>query len=59
MYDLEQDGEGDITNLFIKPDKNIKKRSLEKAVKQSTECVKISDANKERILTYEDAIKCI
>lgn len=49
---------GDITGQFISPDKNIKKRYLEKAVKESTDHVKISDATKEIMLSYEDAVKC-
>ena len=58
MYDMEQDGAGEITGQFIKADKNIQRRSLEKAIKESADYVKIGEASKERMLTYEDAVKC-
>jgi hypothetical protein len=58
MYDMELPGAGDITDVFINPDKNIKRRSLEKAIKESRDYVQISETAKERVLIYEAGIKC-
>ena len=58
MFDMNQIGSGDITSSFLLPDKNVKRAALEKAVRESSGYVNISESEKKLLLDYEDSVKC-
>lgn len=58
MFDMNQAGKGDISNSFILPDKTIKEASIDRAIRESSQYVTISEAEKEILMKFEDGIKC-
>lgn len=58
MFDMNQVAAGDISNYFILPDKKVKSAVIERAVKESSQYVTITDAEKKLLLEFEDGIKC-
>jgi choloylglycine hydrolase len=58
MYNMNQQGTGDITAGFVMPDKDLKRNIIALAVAESSKYVTISDKEKERMLIYEEGMKC-
>lgn len=58
MYNMNQDDKGDITTKFTLPDKELKRSVIARAVAESSKDVPISDEEKERMLSYEEGVKC-
>ena len=58
IFDMNQEGKGDITSKFILPHKELKRKILEQAITESSSQVSISNKRKEEILSYETAVKC-
>ncbi|HEY6978200.1 MAG TPA: linear amide C-N hydrolase [Chitinophagaceae bacterium] len=58
MYNMNQQDTGDITANFILPNKELKRNVIARAVTESSKYVTISDEEKERMLIYEEEIKC-
>jgi choloylglycine hydrolase len=58
MFDMNQAGSGDITGDFIVPDKKIKEAAINKAVRESSQYVTISEADKKPLMEFEDSIRC-
>jgi penicillin V acylase-like amidase (Ntn superfamily) len=58
MYNMNQQGAGDITASFILPDKELKRNVLARAVAESSKYVTITDEEREGMLNYEEAIRC-
>jgi choloylglycine hydrolase len=58
MFDMNQAGRGDVAASFILPDKKIKQAALEKATRESSQYVSISEAEKKLLLEFEESIHC-
>lgn len=58
MFDMSQAGKGDISAFFILPDKKIKRAAIDKAIRESSQYVTISEAEKKILIEFEDKIKC-
>lgn len=58
MYNMNQGDKGDITAKFTLPDKELKRSVLTRAIAESSKDVTISDEEKERMLSYEEGVKC-
>ena len=58
VWDMNQPGNGSISNLFENFNTTINKRIVETAAKESERNVEISQANRERLWQYASAIKC-
>ncbi len=58
MFDMNQAGQGDITASFVLPDKKIKRAALEKATRESSQYVTISEGEKKLLLEFEEGVKC-
>jgi penicillin V acylase-like amidase (Ntn superfamily) len=58
MYNMNQQGTGDITASFILPDKELKRNVIARAVAESSKHVTISDEEREGLLNYEEGIRC-
>jgi choloylglycine hydrolase len=58
MYNMNQEGNGDITSDFILPDTQLKQKIVDRAFSESSKYVSISDKQKEELLSYEMKMKC-
>jgi choloylglycine hydrolase len=58
MYNMNQQGKGDITTNFILPDKELKRKVVNRAFSESSKYVSINDKQKEELLSYEMGMKC-
>jgi len=58
MYNMNQQDKGNITAKFVLPDKELKRNIIARAVAESSKDVHISDEEKERMLTYEESVRC-
>jgi len=58
MFNMNQDGNGDVSNRFILPDKKIKKQIMDQVVKESSSRVDISAKEEEELLHFEEGITC-
>jgi choloylglycine hydrolase len=58
MFNMNQEGSGDISSRFILPDKKIKEQVLHQAVTESSDRVNITKKEEESLLGFEDGIKC-
>ncbi len=58
MFDINQAAVGDISKAFTLPDKKLKRATLEKAARESSDYVSISEAEKKILLEFEYSITC-
>jgi choloylglycine hydrolase len=58
MFNMNQDGKGDISKQFILPDKKIKQQILHRAVTESSSHVTISKKEEEELLGFEAGVSC-
>lgn len=58
MFNMNQQGNGDITAKFTLPDKNIKNKIFETAMDESSNQVSFSEKSRKEILTYCETIHC-
>ncbi len=58
MFNMNQDGKGDISKQFILPDIKIKQQVLHQAVTGSSSRVTISKKEEEELLGYEAGVSC-
>jgi penicillin V acylase-like amidase (Ntn superfamily) len=58
MFNMNQGGKGDISKLFIVPDKKIKQQVLRQAVAESSSHVTISKKEEEELLNFEAGVSC-
>jgi penicillin V acylase-like amidase (Ntn superfamily) len=58
MFNMNQGGKGDISKLFIVPDKKIKQQILHQAVTESRSHVTISKKEEEELLNFEAGVSC-
>lgn len=58
MFDMNQPGNGDIASQFIPADKKIKQAVIAKAIRESSEYVTISEAEKKTLMEFEEGIRC-
>ena len=58
MFNMNQDGKGDISKLFILSDKKIKQQVLHQAVTESSSHVTISKKEEAELLGYEAGVNC-
>ena len=58
MYNMNQQGVGNITANFSEKDNKVERKILETAVKESQSRVNISNNTKEAILRYGETIRC-
>lgn len=58
MFDMNQPGLGDITASFILPDKKVKRVALEKAIKESSQYVTLTEADKKLLMEFEESVIC-
>ncbi len=58
IYDMNQQGKGEITTAFIASNREIKRRVIEQAVTESSSRVHISHETQEALLNYSDTINC-
>jgi hypothetical protein len=58
MYNMNQESKGDVTVKFMLPDKKINRNIIEQAINESSKNVTITDEEKEKLLRYEESVKC-
>lgn len=58
MFNMNQEGKGDISKQFILPDKKIKQQVLHVAVSESSNRVAISKREEEELLNYAEGVSC-
>lgn len=58
MFNMNQDGKGDISKAFILHDKKIKQQVLHQAVTESSSRVAISKKEEEELLGFEAGVSC-
>jgi penicillin V acylase-like amidase (Ntn superfamily) len=58
MFNMNQDGKGDISKQFILSDKKIKQQVLHQAVSESSSHVTISKKEEEELLDFETGVNC-
>jgi hypothetical protein len=58
MFNMNQNGKGDISKQFILSDKKIKQQILQQAVTESSSHVTISKKEEEELLGFEEGITC-
>lgn len=58
MFNMNQDGKGDISKQFILPDKKIKQQVLHQAVTESSSHVTITKKEEAELMGYEDGVSC-
>ena len=58
MFNMNQNGKGDISNQFILSDKKIKQQILHQAVTESSNRVAISKKEEEELLGFEEGVTC-
>lgn len=58
MFNMNQDGAGDVSNRFTAADKKIKAEVIKQAVSESSSRVAISKKEEEQLLSYEDGVSC-
>ena len=58
MFNMNQDGKGDISTKFILPDMKLKQELLQQAVMESISRFTITKKEEEELLHFEEGIKC-
>lgn len=58
MYDMNMEGKGDITANFTMPVQALKLKIVEQAISDSRSHVKISEEEKQKLLKFEESVKC-
>jgi len=58
MFNMNQEGGGDVSKRFILPDKKIKKEIMIQVVAESSSRVNISKKQQEDMLNFEDGVSC-
>lgn len=58
MFNMNQQGKGDIAAKFILPDKGLKNKIFEGAMDESSSQVSFSAEERKEILTYDETIHC-
>ncbi len=58
MFNMNQEGKGDISRQFILPDKKLKQKIIHQAVTESSSRVPISKKEEDILLSFEEGIKC-
>jgi len=58
MFNMNQEGGGDVSKRFILPDKKIKKEIMIQVVAESSNRVNISKKQQEDMLNFEDGVSC-
>jgi penicillin V acylase-like amidase (Ntn superfamily) len=58
MLNMDQPVKGNITKRFTARDKNLSQELLDKAIRESRSRVNISDADRNKLLNYENTVHC-
>jgi hypothetical protein len=58
MFDMNQQGNGDITGKFIGLDKELQQKTLIRAIEESSSQITIGNKERDAILSYSAGIKC-
>lgn len=58
MFNMNQDGTGDVSSRFIVADKKVKAQIMAQVVAESSSRIAISKKEEEELLSYEDGVTC-
>ena len=58
IFNMNQEGKGDITANFILPNKDLKSKIVNRAFSESSKYISVTDKQKEELLVYEMGMKC-
>jgi choloylglycine hydrolase len=58
MFNMNQDGNGDVSSRFTEANKKIKAQVISQAVSESSSRVAISKKEEEQLLSYEEGVSC-
>ncbi|MEP7166270.1 MAG: linear amide C-N hydrolase [Ferruginibacter sp.] len=58
MFNMNQDGKGDISKQFILPDKKLKQQIMDEVIAESSSRVNITKKEEDELLHFEEGIKC-
>ena len=58
MFNMNQEGGGDVSTRFILPDKKIKRQVMDQVVAESSSRVGISKKEEEDLLKFEEGVSC-